>query len=162
MKTSTLLLLTFACVASARAEVKLPAIISDHMVVQTDASVPIWGWAEPGEEVTVSFAAQSKTAKANADGKWMVKLDQVKTSDQPQTLSVKGKNTLTVKDVLAGEVWLGSGQSNMALNVAAVNHSAEEIAAAKFPALRMFIVRKQSGLQPLQWRRPAGFAFAHR
>jgi len=140
MKTSLLLFVIFASAASVRADVKLPAILSDHMVLQADASVPIWGWAEPGEEVTVSFATQAKTTKADADGKWMVKLDKLKTGDAPQTLTVKGKNTLTVKDVLVGEVWLGSGQSNMALNVGAVNHADEEIAAAKFPALRMFKV----------------------
>src|SRR5258706_7880515 len=108
MKTSTLLLLSFACAASVRADVKLPAIFSDHMVVQADASVPVWGWAEPGEEVTVSLATQKKTTKAGGDGKWRVTLEKLKAGDQPQTLTVKGKNTLTVKDVLVGEVWLSS------------------------------------------------------
>src|SRR4029078_751435 len=90
----------------ARANVKLPALFSDHMVVQADAAVPVWGWAEPGEEVTISFAGQSKTTTAGADRQWTVKFDAFKASDQPQTLLVKGRNTLTVEDVLIGQVWL--------------------------------------------------------
>src|SRR5438309_1829176 len=103
---------------AARADVRLPKIISDHMVVQRDAAVPIWGWADAGEEVTVAFAGQTKTARAGADGKWRVKLDRV-TAAGPHTLTVKGKNSLTVNDVLAGEVWLASGQSNMVMTVKA-------------------------------------------
>ena len=158
MKTSTLLLLFFACAASARADVKLPAIFSDHMVVQADASVPVWGWAGPGEEVTVSFASQSKTTKAGADGRWRVKLDPMPASDEPHDMLITSSNpksesqtepgrrraaqirNLKCRDVLVGEVWLGSGQSNMALNMEAVKNAPGEIAAARFPALRMFRV----------------------
>ncbi|MEP6669815.1 MAG: sialate O-acetylesterase [Chthoniobacter sp.] len=144
MKTSLLLLVIFAGATAARADVKLPAIFSDHMVLQADMAVPVWGWAEPGEEVTVSFATQSKTTKADTDGKWKVKLDKLKVGEAPQTLTVIGKNALAVKDVLVGEVWLGSGQSNMALNVGAVKNATDEIAAANFPALRMFTVRSSA------------------
>ncbi|HEV7403445.1 MAG TPA: sialate O-acetylesterase [Chthoniobacteraceae bacterium] len=140
MKTSALLLLLFASAVSVRANVKLPALFSDHMVVQANAPAPVWGWAEPGEEITVSLAGQTKTTKADAEGRWKVQLDPLKTNDQPLELTVAGKNTVTVKDVLVGEVWLGSGQSNMALNVGAVKNADEEIAAATLPALRMFKV----------------------
>src|SRR5262245_20145997 len=71
----------------ARCDVRLPAIFSDHMVLQGDAAVPVWGWAEPGEEISVDFAGQSKSTKAAADGKWKVRLDELKASDRPQTLT---------------------------------------------------------------------------
>jgi sialate O-acetylesterase len=122
------------------ADVKLPSIFSDHMVLQRDvAAVPVWGKADPGEEVTVTIDGQSKTTKAGADGKWMVKLANLKTGG-PHTLTVKGKNSLTVNDVLIGEVWLGSGQSNMAMTVNRANDYEKEQAAAKLPEVRMFIV----------------------
>lgn len=127
---------------SAQADVRLPAVISDHMVLQQDMSAPIWGWAENGEEVTVSIAGQSKSAKAGADGKWMVKLDKL-TTGGPHELTVKGKNTITVTDVLVGEVWLGSGQSNMAMTVSRSKDFEVEQAAANLPNIRMF--REGSG-----------------
>jgi sialate O-acetylesterase len=131
-----------ATLASARAEVKLPAIFSDHMVLQRDATVPVWGWAEPGEEVSVSVAGQIKTTKAGADGKWMVKFSSLK-ADGATTLTVKGKNTITIHDVLVGEVWLGSGQSNMAMPVNRAKDYEQEQAAAKLPLVRMF--KEESG-----------------
>jgi sialate O-acetylesterase len=131
------LCVTLGCAGIAAADVKLPAIFSDHMVLQRDAAVPVWGWADPGEEVTVSIAGQSKTATADKDGKWMVKLDKL-SSGEPCALTVKGKNTLTVADVLVGEVWLGSGQSNMAFKVSSAKDFEQEKAAANLPQIRMF------------------------
>src|SRR3954468_4495329 len=94
----------------ARAEVKLPAIFGDHMVLQRDQKDRVWGWADPGEEVTVTVTPhdQSKTATAGPDGKWQVTLDPLATGG-PYTVTVKGKNTITFNDVLAGEVWICSG-----------------------------------------------------
>lgn len=129
------LLLSLAPVA--RAEVKLPAIFGDHMVLQRDTAVPVWGTAAPGEEVTVSIAGQTVSTKANADGKWSVKLAKLN-APGPHTLIVKAGNSITLTDVLVGEVWLGSGQSNMALQVSRAKDFAQEQAAAKFPQLRMF------------------------
>ncbi|MEN9573556.1 MAG: hypothetical protein RL514_1411 [Verrucomicrobiota bacterium] len=123
--------------AAAPAEVKLPAIFGDHMVLQRDTAVPVWGTAAPGEEVTVSIAGQTATAKAGADGKWFVKLTKLAAAG-PHTLTVKGANTLTFSDVLVGEVWLGSGQSNMAMTVNRAKDYEAEQAAAKFPQIRMF------------------------
>ena len=122
----------------ARADVRLPAIFSDHAVLLSGAAVPVWGWADAGEKVEVSFAGQMKTATPDANGKWMVKLDSLKPDAKPQELTVKGKNTLTVKDVLVGEVWLGSGQSNMAMMVSAAKDFDREQAAANLPLVRMF------------------------
>src|ERR1700759_4159225 len=99
-----------------RADVKLPAIIGDNMALQQGIPVPIWGWADPGEEVTVTFNGQSKTAKAGDDKKWMVKLDALKAGG-PLEMTVKGKNSITLKNVLVGEVWVCSGQSNMEFQV---------------------------------------------
>ncbi|HWB00403.1 MAG TPA: sialate O-acetylesterase [Pirellulales bacterium] len=134
--------------SAARADVKLPAIISDHMVLQADKGAPIWGWADAGEEVSVTLGSQSQATKAAADGKWMVKFDKLKTSAQPQTLAVRGKNTLTVNDVLVGEVWLGSGQSNMAMAVRSSMNYEQEQAAAKLPQVRMFTVERSSQPTP--------------
>ena len=137
---STLIAVVAVCAMSpsVRANVKLPAVFSDHMVLQQDQPVPVWGWAEAGEQVKVSFAGQTKTTQAGADGKWSVKLDKLAASGQPQTLSVKGKNAVTVQDVLVGEVWLCSGQSNMGMTVNRAKDFEQEQTAAKLPQIRMF------------------------
>ena len=122
-----------------RADVKLPALFSDHMVLQRDMAAPVWGTAAPGEEVTVSIAGQTKTATADAQGKWMVKLDKLKAGDA-LTLTVKGKNSITINDVLVGEVWVGSGQSNMALTVNRAKDFEAEKAAASLPHIRHFTI----------------------
>ena len=140
MKRLTLLVVTSALLslaATARADVKLPAIFGNHMVLQRDAAVPVWGTAAPGEEVTVAIAGQTASAKAGADGKWSVKLAKLAAAG-PHTLTVKGKNTVTFSDVLVGEVWLGSGQSNMAMTVNRAKDYEQEQAAAKFPEIRVF------------------------
>ena len=129
------------------ADVKLPAIFSDHMVLQAGVTVPVWGWADPGEEVSVSVAGQTKTTKADKTGKWMVKLGKLKSGDAV-TLTVKGKNSITINDVLVGEVWLGSGQSNMAMTVNRSKNYAQEQAAATFPKIRMFKESSVAALTP--------------
>lgn len=98
---------------SVQAAITLPRVFGDHMVLQRDMPVPIWGTAEPGEQVTVTFRDQTKTATADAQGKWRLALDPL-TAGGPHTLSV---GTTVLKNVLVGEVWLGSGQSNMAILV---------------------------------------------
>ena len=99
------------------AEVRLPAIFSDHMVLQAECPVTVWGWASPTEEVSVSIAGQTQTTIASAAGKWQVTLSPLAKTNAATTMIVKGHNALTVADVLVGEVWLGSGQSNMELQV---------------------------------------------
>ncbi len=99
--------------ASARADVKLASIFGDSMVLQCDMAIPVWGWADPGEEVTVTLGDQTKSVKADDDGRWQVKLDALKANAEGQTLTVTGANTIELKDVLIGEVWICSGQSNM-------------------------------------------------
>src|SRR5438046_10605161 len=97
----------------AHAELKVPAIISDHMVLQQNLANPIWGWDTPGTQVTVTFAGQTKSTQAGADGKWAVKLDPMPANATPQTLTISGTEKKEVQDVLIGEVWMCSGQSNM-------------------------------------------------
>jgi sialate O-acetylesterase len=129
------------------AELKLAALFSDHTVLQRDKPVPVWGWADPDEQVTVSFAGQKKTAVAGPDGKWMVRLDALTASAQGRELLVQSSagRQLKIQDVLVGEVWLGSGQSNMGMLVRDVRNAEEEIAAAELPLIRMFRVNNTIG-----------------
>lgn len=131
-----------ASLLSVRAEVRLPAVISDHMVLQAAVAVPVWGWAAPGERVTISFAGQSVPTTATADGTWQVRLAPLTVSRTPQVLTITGKNERVVRDVLVGEAWLCSGQSNMEMQLKGlhgqVDHADQEIAAAQFPLIRMF------------------------
>src|SRR5262249_36008247 len=113
----------------ARADVKVPAIFGSHMVLQRDQKDRVWGWAEPGEEVTVRIAGQSKAARAGSDGAWQVVLDPMPAGG-PHTLSIRGKNAIDLDDVLVGEVWICSGQSNMQWSVAASKDADLEIPAA--------------------------------
>lgn len=124
--------------ALARADVKLPSLLSDHMVLQRDAEVPLWGTAAAGEEVTVKFRDQTKSATADKDGKWSLKLSALKAGG-PDELTFSGKNTIVVNDVLVGEIWVGSGQSNMAGNVggyAPNDKVLAEMAATAHPNIR--------------------------
>ena len=125
--------------APARGDVTLPAIFGNHMVLQQGQKDRVWGKAEPGEEVTVKFADQSKSTKAGDDGKWSVTLDPLPVGG-PHTLSVRGKNEVNFEDVLVGEVWICAGQSNMEMDVNGVNDADLEVRAAKHPKIRMITV----------------------
>jgi sialate O-acetylesterase len=103
-----------ACASMASAEITMPDIFGDNMVMQRELPVPVWGSAAPGEKVSVSFAGQTLKTTADAQGKWMVTLKPLKTSTIEQTMTVSGSNTVTFSGVVVGEVWLCSGQSNMA------------------------------------------------
>lgn len=135
-------------VATAGAEVKLPAIFTDNMVLQRDIPVPVWGWAAPGEEVSVAIAGQTKKATADAAGKWRVTLDALKTSEEPLTMTVAGKNSLSRSNILVGEVWVGSGQSNMQMSVNSSNNAKEEAAAANYPKIRLVTVPLKGASTP--------------
>ncbi|MFN0079500.1 MAG: sialate O-acetylesterase [Prosthecobacter sp.] len=140
MKTlAALLLFTL----STHAAITLPAVFSDHMVLQSGKPVPVWGAAAPGAEVTVAIAGQKKTTTADAEGKWSLKLDALTAAAEPQTLTIGDK---TIKDVLIGEVWLGSGQSNMAMTVERSNDLEGSKAAANLPLIRVFT--EGSGASP--------------
>lgn len=142
----TTLLAALAC--TARAELKLPAIIGDNMVLQQKQTNPLWGWDAPGTEVTVKFGDQTKTAKAGADGKWTVKLDPVPANAKPATISITGTTAKELKNVLVGEVWICSGQSNMQWNVGSSWDSDLEIATAKYPNIRLITVPNVGTQEP--------------
>lgn len=150
-----LFLFATAVVALARADVKLASPFTDHMVLQRDLPVPVWGWADAGEQVTVSFAGQKKSATTGVDGKWRIDLAPLATSAESRDFVVTGKNTLTLHDVLVGEVWLGSGQSNMVFVVSKARgrpygliNEEQEIAAANYPLIRMFTAKDTKSYEP--------------
>lgn len=146
---ATLLLPLFLLLSSSRlaADVTLVTIFSDRMVLQRGQAVPVWGWADAGEEVCVAFAGQTKSTKADEGGKWRVMLDPLK-AGEAGAMMVKGKNTITIKDVLVGEVWLASGQSNMAANLAVRHPDKEKILDdSDDPWVRQFTVVRNDKLQ---------------
>jgi sialate O-acetylesterase len=119
-----------------QAETKLPSILGSHMVLQQGEKCPIWGWDEAGTGVTVSFAGQTHTTKAGKDGRWQVSLNAMKVNAKGAALTIKGSSTVKLEDVLVGEVWLCSGQSNMEWRVVQSANSKEEIANANHPLIR--------------------------
>jgi len=128
------------------AELKLAPLFSSDMVLQRGVSVPVWGWAEKGRKVTVSFGGQERTATADANGKWQVTLKAMPASAEPRTLSVSSSDlkaqitNLTCTNVLVGEVWLCSGQSNMQFGMGGTTDSTQHIAQAADVLLRLFTV----------------------
>jgi sialate O-acetylesterase len=138
-----LCLLVTVAATVAHANVSLPDVLSDGMVLQQNQKVPIWGKAEPGEVVTVRFAGQSKKATAAQDGKWIVTLDPLRANSTAATMTISGKNTIELKDILVGEVWLVAGQSNMQRLLSETANGEAATAAANYPLIRLFNVSRQ-------------------
>ena len=134
--------------AAAPAAVRLPQVFGDHMVLQRDAPIVVWGWADAGEEVAVTLAGRTATAAADAAGGWKVTLPSLPAGG-PFEMTVAGKNRITMADVLVGEVWLCSGQSNMELMLKNVDNAEEALASAALPRLRLLTVEKRPSAQPL-------------
>jgi sialate O-acetylesterase len=152
MKKIILSSIAFLLCYSLYANVKLPKIFSDNMVLQRNKTIPVWGWANPREKITVQFDRQIKKTTADKNGKWMVKLDN-ESAGGPYQLIVKGKNTLIINDVLVGEVWICSGQSNMEMPIEGwgkINNYKEEIANANYPVIRHFKVPNKVSSIPLE------------
>lgn len=126
-------------VLQSRADVKLPKIFSSNMVLQQGIEIPVWGWAEKGERISVTFNEKTVRTRANNAGEWQVKLPEQEYGG-PYKLIVQGKNTIELKNIMIGEVWICSGQSNMQWRVDQSNNAEEEIAAANFPNIRLFNV----------------------
>ena len=127
--------------STASAAVRLPKVFGSHMVLQQTQPVIVWGWAGAGETVTVKLANDSRETKANDRGEWKVSLP-AQAAGGPLTLTVTGSSTVQFDDILVGEVWLCSGQSNMEMGLGAVQNGAAEVAAANHPRLRLFKVDK--------------------
>jgi sialate O-acetylesterase len=134
--------------SQARADVTLPKVLASHMVLQRDRPLPIWGWAAPNEKVTVKLDKAAATANADALGNWKVVLPAVKADGKVHSMTVSGKNKIQLGDILIGDVWLGSGQSNMEMGIAACDKAQEQIAAANYPKIRLLLVPKVSIGQP--------------
>jgi sialate O-acetylesterase len=134
------------------ADVRLPAVIGDHMVLQQQKPVTIWGWAGRGEKVMVALAGDSQEARASAEGKWQVIFDPLMPGGAPLELTVRGENgpAIAVRDILVGEVWLCSGQSNMEWPVASTLSPTPEILRADHPGIRLFLVPKRLADRPLE------------
>jgi sialate O-acetylesterase len=130
------------------AEVKLPSILGNHMVLQQGEPVPIWGWAEEGEKVSVSFHGKTVSTQAGKAGNWRVDLPAMKANAKGGDLTVRGSNEIKLSDVLVGEVWLCSGQSNMEWSVARSGNAKEEIANGKHPLIRHVKVPRKLSLTP--------------
>ena len=122
-------------------------LFSDHMVLQRDAAAPVWGWTRPGAAVTVAINGHSARAVADADGKWMAKLDPM-TAGGPYQLTVSGPEKATISDVLIGDVWLCSGQSNMEFQLSGVTNAPAEIADSTHPMLRLLDIPNRIALTP--------------
>ncbi len=130
------------------ADVTMPSIFGDHMVLQQEAGLPVWGMADAGEQVTVTVGNKTGGTTAGADGKWRVTLTALPAGTAPVTMTVTGKNTLAFSDVLVGDVWVCSGQSNMEFNLSQAHNAHDEVPKAGDPQLRLFHVPKKSTIDP--------------
>ena len=142
-------LFTVYLTAPAQAAVRLPHIFGNHMVLQREQPIPVWGWADPKEQVTVKLGDATATATADDEGNWMTKLP-ARPSGGPFTLTVAGTNRVTYSDVLVGEVWLCSGQSNMEFTVDSSDNAQSERDNANFPKIRHITIPKRPAGLPQQ------------
>ncbi|GAG51586.1 unnamed protein product, partial [marine sediment metagenome] len=141
----SVVLLNVGCAKTA--PVRLPVVFSDHMVVQRGMDVPVWGWSEPGAHVTVQMGSAKAVTTATDEGAFLVCLPPQEAGG-PHTITVTSENTIWVKDVLVGDVWICSGQSNMAMAVNRVRDAEKEIARANFPDIRLFTVKRTPATKP--------------
>ncbi len=139
-----------------RAEPVLPHLFSDHMVIQRETEIRIWGWADAGEKISVSLGAGSGQAITNADGRWRVTLPAMRAGG-PFTLLVQDKKTIVFRDVMRGEVWVASGQSNMAYALSGATGGEKEISHATYPGIRFFTVPKKIAVEPQSDTLPAAW-----
>src|SRR6186997_412117 len=143
--------------AAAQGAVQVSPLFSDHMVLQRGMQTPIWGKASPGEKITVELAKQSAGAAADEKGDWLVKLPAMKVGDAT-TLTITGTDgkPITIKDVVIGDVWDASGQSNMDWQVKQSAKAQEEIKSANHPNIRFFRFPKSSRVEPTKEIKPEG------
>ncbi|MEI7901610.1 MAG: sialate O-acetylesterase, partial [bacterium] len=150
MKTTSILLATLLSLGvSATADVRLPNLFSDHMVVQRDKVIKIWGWAAPGETVKVLLAGKAAETRADERGEWKAALPAMKAGG-PHELTVTGKNTVRITDILAGEVWVCSGQSNMEFELKHARDAQQEIKDAEYSRIRLLHVPRTPSALPLK------------
>ena len=150
MKNTVCIVVTFFFSLYVMANISLPKIFADNMVLQRNQLIPVWGWAAPNEKITLQFNQQTKVTKADKAGKWSVKLEP-EMAGGPYQLNITGKNKITIDNILVGEVWICSGQSNMEMPIAGwgkINNYQQEIAAADYPQIRHFKVPNTVSTKP--------------
>lgn len=140
-------LILLVCTTIGFSQTKLPSIFADNMVLQRNTTIPIWGTAKANEKIEIQFNKQIKKTKADKNGKWMVRLDN-ETAGGPFVLTIKAKNTIQIKNVLVGEVWLCTGQSNMEWSVAQSNDAKKELASANNPMIRHIKIDREVNSLP--------------
>jgi sialate O-acetylesterase len=145
---ATLALLGTIFGPAALAEVRLPKVFSSHMVLQRQKPIVVWGWAQPNETLTIKIGDTTRQAQANQRGEWKANLPAMEAGG-PYTLTVSGSSSLTCEDVLVGDVWLCSGQSNMEMGIGRVQNAKEEIATADHPKIRLLKVQRKWSATPL-------------
>ncbi|RYE17841.1 MAG: sialate O-acetylesterase, partial [Sphingobacteriaceae bacterium] len=147
MKKTLLFLLFVLTSFLANADIKLPALVGSHMVLQRDKPIRIWGYADADEAITITFNHKTVKAKADANGNWKTEIPKMKAGG-PYQLILHGKNSITLEDILIGDVWICSGQSNMEFALNDVINAETEIENANQPQIRLFSVQKKVFLQP--------------
>lgn len=151
LKTHWIIAVCLSGADACRADVQLPALVGSGMVLQRDANIPIWGWADPGEEVRIAFQGGHFKVRADQQGRWSTSLGPYPAGG-PYDMTVAGRNTLTLHDILIGDVWLASGQSNMEWPIKGVRGDIDnadvEIAGANFPRIRLFRVEQKTAPKP--------------
>ena len=135
-----LIMFSCLCLRVANAQVKLPPVFGSNMVLQQQIALPVWGTAAPGEQIVITFAGETARTVANADGKWWVKLPSQEVGG-PYEMVIQGTNRLVFANVLVGEVWVCSGQSNMAFGLLHTDNAEAEIAATDYPSIRLLTVK---------------------
>ena len=150
-------ILTCSAAGAASAGISLAPVFSDHAVLQRDKPVPVWGRAGAGEKISVSFREQTVNTTAGADGRWIVYLAPLAASSEPADLVVAGKETVAVRDVLVGEVWLASGQSNMEWSVSDLNEAEKKIAAVDLPLVRHLKIERSVAAAPADTVKTSGW-----
>lgn len=136
------------------ANIKLPALVSDGMVLQRSVQIPIWGWAKPSEKITIHFNKKEYTTTTGSNGEWSVKMDALEAGG-PYTMKLKGENKITIQDIMIGDVWVCSGQSNMGVRMSGIhNKYPQDIVASHYPYIRQFVIEKEVGFTPQNNIRP--------
>ena len=148
MRLATIPLFVLMSVSLVSADVRMPSILSDGMVLQRGRPIPVWGWAEPNESVAVTMADQSASTVADGQGKWSLELGEVPAGG-PYVMTIKGRNTLVLSDVLVGDVWLCAGQSNMQRGLNLTEVGSYAIAHADRPRLRLMTLDRVTADQPV-------------
>ena len=157
MKKILITVIAIAVTTTARSQVKLPRLVRDSMILQRDSKINIWGWAQKDEKVSIKFNGKTYKTKTGADGKWMVVLPAMKAGG-PYTMDIAASNKISLKDILIGDVWLCSGQSNMVhqMNLHSIRY-ADEIATANYPQIRQFWIPTTTNLQGPADDLPTGY-----